>query len=185
MREASTSGARKAPTFAAVYAEHAGGVYASAFRVLGRAADAEDVVQDVFLRFWQSPDRFDAARGPLGAFLRLMARSRALDVWRADHAAMRAKDRLELGAARDEVRLDERPGDAAELHEQRRTVQEALRRLPPEQREAVVLSYWGGLSGRELAERSGLAFGTARSRIRLGVEKLRGDAELANARQAA
>jgi RNA polymerase sigma-70 factor (ECF subfamily) len=185
MREASTSGAREAPTFAAVYEEHAGGVYASAFRVLGRAADAEDVVQDVFLRFWQSPDRFDAARGPLGAFLRLMARSRALDVWRADHAAMRAKDRLELGAARDEVRLDERPGDAAELHEQQRTVQEALCRLPPEQREAVVLAYWGGLSGRELAERSGLAFGTARSRIRLGVEKLRTDAALADARRAA
>jgi RNA polymerase sigma-70 factor (ECF subfamily) len=184
MREASTPGAREAPTahdFDAVYQQHARGVYASAFRVLGKAADAEDVVQEVFLRFWQSPDRFDPARGPLGAFLRLMARSRALDLWRAEHAAMRAKDRLELGAAHEEVRLEERPDDAAELREQRRAVQGALRRLPPEQREAVVLAYWGGLSGRELAERAGLAFGTARSRIRLGVEKLRADEALADA----
>ena len=165
--------ASEAGSFADIYEEHVKGVYSSAFRVLGRAADAEDVTQDVFLRLWQSPGMFDPERSPIGAFLRLMARSRALDVWRQEQAGGRARERLENRSMRDDVRRDERPEEAAELDEQRRTVLDAVKRLPPEQREAVALAYWGGLSGRELAARSGLPFGTARSRVRLAVEKLR------------
>jgi RNA polymerase sigma-70 factor (ECF subfamily) len=160
-------------------------VYSTALRVLGRAADAEDVTQDVFLRLWQSPGKFDPKRSPIGAFLRLMARSRALDLWRQDQAAGRARDRLEHRSMRDDVGRDDRPDEAAELDEQRRLVREALRRLPPEQREALVLAYWGGLTGRELAAHSGLPFGTARSRVRLGLEKLRADEDLVPEREAA
>ena len=102
-------------SFADIYEEHARGVYSSAFRVLGRAADAEDVTQDVFLRLWQSPKVFDPNRSPIGAFLRLMARSRALDVWRQEQAGARARERLEIRSRRDDVRREERPEDAAEL----------------------------------------------------------------------
>jgi RNA polymerase sigma-70 factor, ECF subfamily len=175
----------EAGSFADIYEEHARGVYSTALRVLGKAADAEDVTQDVFLRLWQSPGLFDPSRSPIGAFLRLMARSRALDLWRQDQAASRARDRLEHRSLRDDVGRDDRPDEAAELDEQRRLVREALRRLPPEQREALVLAYWGGLTGRELAAHSGLPFGTARSRVRLGLEKLRADQGLVPEREAA
>ena len=171
--------------FNAIYDAHAKGVYSTALRILGRPSDAEDVTQDVFLRFWQSPERFDASRSPVGAFLRLMARSRALDLWRHDHASARARDRLEQRSARDDVHRDERPDEAVEAAEQRETVVDALRRLPADQREAVVLAYWGGMTGREVASEAGVPFGTARSRIRLGIEKLRGDEAFAPSSEAA
>ena len=84
------------------YDEHARGAYRAAYRVLGNAAQAQDVVQDVFLKLWRQPEKFDARRGELGSYLRLMARSRALDLWREGQAAGRASDRLKLGVAREE-----------------------------------------------------------------------------------
>src|SRR3712207_3818056 len=81
-------------TFSAVYDQHSAAVYGTALRVLGNQAQAQDVAQDVFLRLWRNPRRFDERRGELGPYLRLMARSRALDVWRDGQAAGRASDRL-------------------------------------------------------------------------------------------
>jgi RNA polymerase sigma-70 factor (ECF subfamily) len=159
--------------FERAYDEHARGAYRAAFRVLGNAAQAQDVVQDVFLKLWREPGKFDARRGELGSYLRLMARSRALDTWREGQAAGRASDRLKLGVARDEGRADERPAVAAEHEAQRRTVRDALHGLPLVQREAVVLAYWGGLTADQIARRSNVPLGTAKSRIRLGLARLR------------
>src|SRR5919206_619359 len=88
-------------TFARVYDEHGPAVYGAALRVLGNPAAAQDVAQDVFLRLWRRPRAFDARRGDLGAYLRLMARSRALDLWRSAQASGRANDRLKIAAGRD------------------------------------------------------------------------------------
>src|SRR3954470_331941 len=87
--------------FARVYDEHQRGVHAAAYRILGNAAQAQDVTQDVFLRVWRNPQKFDARRGELGSYLRLMARSRALDLWREAQAAGRASDPLAGGTAED------------------------------------------------------------------------------------
>src|SRR3954447_1974340 len=87
--------------FAHVYDEHCRTVYAVAQRVLGDHALAGDVVQDVFLRLWRRPERFDAARGDLGTYLRLMARSRAVDLWREGQSRGRATDRLKLVTGED------------------------------------------------------------------------------------
>src|SRR3954470_3008423 len=96
--------------FAAEYRRHERSVYAAAFRILGNQAQAQDVVQDVFLRLWRRPRTFDATRGELGPYLRMMARSRALDVWREGQAAGRASDRLKVVVAQAEPRDDaERP----------------------------------------------------------------------------
>src|SRR4051812_50178017 len=73
-------------TFARMYDDHAPAVYGAALRVLGNPAAAQDVAQDVFLRLWRRPGAFDPRRGDLGAYLRLMARSRALDLWRTAQA---------------------------------------------------------------------------------------------------
>jgi RNA polymerase sigma-70 factor, ECF subfamily len=169
------------PAFASVYAAHRPGVYATALRVIGRPAEAEDVTQEVFVRFWRSPERFDPRRGELGSYLRLMARSRSLDLLRHEQADGRAHDRLRAVSGRDEVPMHESPSSVAEHQEQRSVLRDALRRLPLEQREALVLAYWGGLSAREVAAAAKVPFGTARSRMRLGLEKLRADAAVADA----
>jgi RNA polymerase sigma-70 factor (ECF subfamily) len=164
--------------FGRVYDEHSRVVYAAAFRILGNQAQAQDVVQDVFLRLWRRPRTFDATRGELGPYLRMMARSRALDVWREGQAAGRASDRLKVVVAQAEPRDDaERPSVQAERHEEGETVRAAVRRLPDAQREAVVMAYWGGLTADEIARRIEVPLGTAKSRIRLGLEKLRAEAQ--------
>ena len=159
--------------FQRVYDEQSRGVYAAAFRILGNAAQAQDVVQDVFLRVWRHPEKFDARRGDIGSYLRVMARSRAVDVWREGQAAGRAGDRLEVAVGHQEPRADDRPAEATERAAARRVVREQLRELPGPQREALVLAYWGGLTADEIARRSEVPLGTAKSRIRLGMARLR------------
>src|SRR5215217_5910009 len=95
--------------FQQAYDEHSRGAYAAALRILGNPAQAQDVVQDVFLRVWRRPRAFDARRGELGSYLRLMARSRALDLWREGQAAGRASDRLKLAVAREPRDERDRP----------------------------------------------------------------------------
>jgi RNA polymerase sigma-70 factor, ECF subfamily len=162
-------------TFSRIYDTYSRSVYGAALRILGDSAQAQDVTQDVFLRLWRRPDRFDAARGELGAYLRVMARSRALDLYRESQAAGRARNRLETVVAQAEPHVDDRPLAAVERRAERDTLVEALRRLPDPQREALVLAYWGGLTADEIARRVGVPLGTAKSRIRLGVTRLRGE----------
>jgi RNA polymerase sigma-70 factor (ECF subfamily) len=106
----------------------------------------------------------------------MMARSRALDLWRESQAAGRASDRLKLVVAQEPARDEaDRPSAQAELREDGATVRAAVRRLPDAQREAVVMAYWGGLTADEIARRIEVPLGTAKSRIRLGLEKLRAE----------
>src|SRR3954447_20413468 len=122
--------------FSRVYDEHHRSVYAAALRVLGDHTQALDVVQDVFLRLWRRPEAFNAARGDVGTYLRMMARSRAVDVWREGQARGRMGDRLKVvvGAA---PPRDERPEHVLERANDREHVRDALRALPPAQREAL------------------------------------------------
>jgi len=135
--------------------------------VLGDSARAQDVVQDVFLRLWRRPEAFDMRRGALGPYLRVMARSRALDMHREHRASERIADRLRLRTERVEAAPDPR------LAPEREDLRIALRELPDGQREAVVLTYWGGLTAEEVARHAGVPLGTAKSRVRLGVMRLR------------
>ena len=165
-------------TFEEMYRRHWRGVFGAAYRVLGRVAEADDVAQEVFTRHWRDPRRFDARRGELGSYLRLMARSRALDLWRREHAAQRARDRLALLSVSEEVPTADRPLEAAAQRGLRAPIREAMRKLPELQREALVLAYWGGLTADEIARHAGVPLGTAKSRIRMGLDRLRDDDEL-------
>src|SRR3954469_18823059 len=89
---------RDVPAFERLYDEHSVTVYRIALRVLGNSTQAQDVVQDVFLRLWRQPERFDGGRGTLGNYLRLLARSRALDLWREAQVAGRARERMKTVA---------------------------------------------------------------------------------------
>jgi RNA polymerase sigma-70 factor (ECF subfamily) len=159
--------------FSRVYDEHHRAVHAAAHRVLGDHAQAADVVQDVFLRLWRRPGAFDPARGDVGTYLRLMARSRAVDLWREGDSRGRATERLKIAVAEDPPHAGDRPDEETERSADRALVQEALRDLPPAQREALVLAYWAGLTAEQIASRERIPLGTAKSRLRLGLVKLR------------
>jgi RNA polymerase sigma-70 factor (ECF subfamily) len=159
--------------FNTLYHEHARAVYASALSVLRDPGRAEDVTQEVFLKLWRNPKRFDPSRGSLGPYLRLMARSRALDVWRSERSGERAVERAGILAGHDVAPDHERPDSAAEQDSERSRMIAALRRLPAAQAEAVFLRYFGDLGAAEIAQRAGVPVGTAKGRIRIGLEKLR------------
>ncbi|MDQ3435502.1 MAG: sigma-70 family RNA polymerase sigma factor [Actinomycetota bacterium] len=164
--------------FDRAYREHAPAMLTAANRVLRDPAAAEDVVQDVFMHLWRKPDGFDPARGSIASYLTMMARSRALDRWRTRAARDAAVER-----SAQQVRL-ERPvsEDAAEpvlRMDGRRRVLHALDALPGDQREAVLLAFGKGLTAREIATVADVPLGTAKSRVRLGLQKAR--AELATA----
>lgn len=159
--------------FTRVYAQHRFRVHAAALRIARDPVVAQDVTQDVFERIWREPGRFDGHRGELGSYLCLMARSRALDLWREAQAAGRAGDRLRGVASNEETRVEERPAHAAERSAHGAEIRAALRRLPEPQREALLLTCWGGLTADEVARRVGVPLGTAKSRIRLAMGRLR------------
>ncbi len=161
-----------ASEFSAAYDAHRARAFSSAVRVLGDPAAAEDVVQDVFLALWRKPDLFDPERGSLAGYVAMMARSRAVDRMRTQTAARSAVERL---GYRDEARpgTDDGPIEAAVRRDERGRVLAAVAELPPRQREAVLLAFGKGLSAAEIAEASGVPLGTAKSRLRLGLQKAR------------
>lgn len=168
--------------FELAYRTHARRVAAAARRVLGDPVAAEDVAQEVFMRLWERPQLYDAARGSLAAFLSVMARSRALDRHRAESAHERARGRLaDVEALRP---VEEEPASARlERSAERERLQHALLMLPKAQRETVALVYGHELNSAQVARLTGVGRATARSRLRLGLGKLR--TELASERQAA
>lgn len=163
--------------FAQAYAELAPTAASAAAAVLapaGRRGDVEDVVHDVFIRLWGDPQRFDPARGPLGAYVRLIARSRALDLLRSGQAAGRATDRI--AAAPPALPADPVVSEA-ERHEVRAALLRAMAGLPLPQREAIAMACWGDLTANQIADRSGLPLGTVKGRIRLGLARMRAELE--------
>ena len=162
--------------FARIYDEHAADVVRAAARVLGDPALAEDVAQEVFLSVWRGC-RHDPARGPLGPYLRLMARSRALDLWRRNLVAERVTDRLKQRALLEQSAADE-PSQALVRAAERERARRAVRTLPAPQRQAIGLTYWGGLTTQQAADAAGVPLGTVKSRVRLALHKLAQDPDM-------
>lgn len=143
-------------------------VYGLARRVVGDAAAAEDVVQEVFTWLWTHPDRFDPARGSLRAFLGIQAQRRAIDTVRSS-----VRRAAREGRHHDvDVPEPSSPGAEVEAAAVSAAVRDAIGRLPVEQREVVELAYFGGYTQRELASLLGIPEGTAKSRLRLAQSKL-------------
>ena len=157
--------------FSNAYRTHSSRAFSAAFRVLGDVAAAEDVVQDVFVTLWRNPDKFDPKRGSLPGYVAMMARSRAVDRMRSRQARDSAVERLGRRDERDAV--SESPADAVLRRDEGTRALSALADLPAAQREAVLLAYGRDLSAAELAETSGVPLGTAKSRLRLGLQKAR------------
>jgi RNA polymerase sigma-70 factor (ECF subfamily) len=156
------------------YRSHSRRVRAAAQRVLTDAGAAEDVTQEVFLRLWLRPELFDARRGSLAAFLCVMARSRALDRLRSEGALDRARLRLAQHRAI-EPRTAPDPVAEIERRDEREELRLAMLRLPEAQREALTLAYGSEMNSVEIARLTHVGRATARSRLRLGLGKLRAD----------
>jgi RNA polymerase sigma-70 factor (ECF subfamily) len=161
--------------FDEAYRAHQRRVRAAAQRVVADAGAAEDVTQEVFLKLWQRPELFDSRRGSLAAFLCVMARSRALDRLRAEGALDRARGRLAEHFAVLEPVTSEEPVAALVRRDERDELRGALLRLPAAQREALTLAYGREMNSVEIARRTHVGRATARSRLRLGIGKLRAD----------
>ena len=151
-------------------------LYAVAFRVTGEKADAEEVVMEAFAQAWREASRFDAMRGSAAAWLTMMARSRALDLVRSRARRTRITD----SAAQNDVSASPAmsqgfrpPGSALEADERRTAVATALQGLSAPQRQALELAYFEGLSQSEIAEQLREPLGTIKTRMRLGMQKLR------------
>lgn len=153
-------------------------VYALALAIVREPADAEEVVVDAFGQAWRSAASFDAARGSVGAWLATIARTRALDSVRSRGRRARAHERAALlsdnGVAAPIATTGSDPSRAVELGDARRLVSQALAVLSSPQRVAIELAYFEGLSQSEIAERLSEPLGTIKTRIRAGMEKLRG-----------
>jgi RNA polymerase sigma-70 factor (ECF subfamily) len=142
--------------------------YGLALRILRDEALAQDAVQEAFLAIWRSADRFLAERAKASTWILTLVHRRAVDLVRREDR--RRGEPLESAA---EPVAPETTEDEATTGFERRVVQEALRRLTPEQREALELGYYGGLTQTELAERLGLPLGTIKSRMFTGLSRLR------------
>ncbi|HEX8168951.1 MAG TPA: sigma-70 family RNA polymerase sigma factor [Thermoanaerobaculia bacterium] len=160
-----------ASAFEALYDRHSSTVYALLLRILGNADDAQEVLQETFVKAWTSAKMFDAVRGSEVAWLISIARSRGIDRLRA----RRVRNEREDEAGRElSVRTAhaERP-DQAVQSEERTAVRSALAELPDAQRQALELAYFEGLSQSEIAAKLNQPLGTVKTRMQLGMKKLR------------
>ncbi len=166
-------GEKDADAFEVFYDRHGGVAFSLAYRIVGERGAAEDVVQEAFISIWRSGARYDAARGSVRSWMLGIVRNRGIDFLRSK--AGRAP-KLDFD---DDSVLEHRP--AKELTEtealRRETAREmrgALGELPGDQSKVIELAYFGGFSHSEIAAMLGVPLGTVKGRMRLGLEKIRG-----------
>jgi RNA polymerase sigma-70 factor (ECF subfamily) len=154
---------------AEAYRRHGGAVFGLAKRVLANPTDAEDVTQEVFLRLWNQPDRFDPARGSLRSFLLAQAHGRAVDAVRSSSSRRAREVRDALRTAESPYDMQREVWDMAVADQ----VSNAMGDLPEEERRAIELAYFDGHTYREVAQLLDQPEGTVKSRIRNGMRRMR------------
>jgi RNA polymerase sigma-70 factor, ECF subfamily len=153
-----------------LYSRFASRIYGLGIVMLGNEAAAQDLVQDTFLKLWRGADRFDAGRGKLESWVLLVARSLAIDALR--RRVLEARVRASTAAEREES-PEPALEEVAETHDLAARARAAMAALSPEQRAALELAYFGGKTSAEVAELEGIPVGTAKTRIRSALLKLR------------
>jgi len=156
---------------AEAYRRHAGAAFGLACRLLNDRSVAEEVLQEVFLRLWNRPERFDAERGSLRSYLLAQTHGRSVDILRSDTSRRRREERdaRESPAVSDDIEREVVDMTVAEQ------VKGAVAALPTDEREAVELAYFGGHTYRQVAVLLGAPEGTVKSRIRSGLRRMRSE----------
>lgn len=162
---------RDESALAALYDESSQLAYTIALRILQDEADAAEVVLDVYKQVWDAAARFDEQRGSAAAWIVILPRSRAMDRRRSRAARMRTAVQVE--ELHDVIARQPTPESLAIASQSRRSVMRALEAVPLEQRQALELAFFAGLSHSEIADQLGEPLGTVKTRIRLAVGRLR------------
>ena len=144
-------------------------IFSFAYRVLGNDASAQDIVQEVFLTLWRDADRYDPARGAVSSWLLTMARFKAIDLLRRETGPRRRTVEADLSSEPSDVDVHEE----AWTRERGARARVALAELSDAQREAVMLAFFSGMTHEEVAEALSIPLGTAKTRIRGGLLRLR------------
>jgi RNA polymerase sigma-70 factor (ECF subfamily) len=163
--------ARHEPALGVLYDRYIRLIFSVALRITGDRQTAEEVVQDVFQNVWVSAPGYQANAGSLSSWLLGITRHRAIDATRSKRE--RARNREQTLDVTFASATGAGPEDEVDLRLQREAVREALAELPTSQRQAIELAYYGGLTGAEIADRLGEPVGTIKTRLRLGLMKLR------------
>lgn len=158
---------------AELYDRYARILYSVAFRSLRSAEESEEVVLDVFAQVWRTAARYDAAKGRVDGWLFMMARSRVLDRLRSLQRTTKVTLASENLAEIQTITTGVDPIENVLISERRDRVLAALSQLPEEQRQVIELAYYKGLTQSEIAAQTNLSLGTVKTRIRLGLSKLR------------
>jgi len=166
--------AGEAPALEALYDRYVRQCFGLALRIVGDAALAEEVVQEVFLKLWTQPEKYASHKGKFVSWLLSLVHHRCIDELRRRSRTEIALDDEETGRAlRTKPDPAPEPGDQVWVMEQQRAVREALAQIPQNQRQVLELAYFRGLSHSEIAEKLGQPLGTVKTRIRLGMQSLR------------
>lgn len=165
-------GQRDQGALSKLYDRYARVIYAVAYKSLNSTEEAEEVVLDVFTQVWQIAAHYDAQKARVDTWLFMLTRSRILDRLRKLQRTAR-KTTASLTAHRQSLMQTDDPVEEAVIAERRSRMQAALGQLPQEQRQLIALAYYQGLSHREIAAQTSLPLGTVKTRIRLGLTKLR------------
>jgi len=162
----------QARAFETIYERHCGAAFSLAYRMCGKRALAEDVAQEAFLSIWRSGGRYDRARGSVRTWVLGIVHNRAIDALRRSvvHERRRASDE----GIEERFEARERTEVEAARREEANTIRGMLDTLPEEQSLVIELAYFGGFTHSEIAEMLGAPIGTVKGRMRLGLEKLRG-----------
>jgi len=162
----------EARAFETIYERHCGAAFSLAYRMCGSRALAEDVAQEAFLSIWRAGGRYDRARGSVRTWVLGIVHNRAIDALRRTvvHERRRASDE----GIEERFEARERTEVEAARREEAETIRGMLDALPADQSRVIELAYFGGFTHSEIAEMLGAPIGTVKGRMRLGLEKLRG-----------
>ena len=161
----------EAGAFEVIFDRHSDAAFSLAYRMCGRRAMAEDVVQEAFLSLWRSGGRYDRRRGSVRTWILGVVHNRAIDAFRRG-VTREGRNVSDEGLAEQLPAREHTEGEVVRRDEATR-VRRVLGELPPEQRQVIELAYFGGFSHSEISEMLALPAGTVKGRMRLGLTKLR------------
>jgi RNA polymerase sigma-70 factor, ECF subfamily len=162
----------EASAFEVVYDRHASAAFSLAYRMCGARQLAEEVVQEAFLSIWRSGARYDRRRGSVRTWILGITHHRAIDALR--RGVVQDRHRASDEGIAERFEAEERTDVEVARREEALEVRGALHELPQEQRRAIELAYYGGFTQSEIADMLGVPIGTVKGRMRLGMEKMRG-----------
>jgi RNA polymerase sigma-70 factor, ECF subfamily len=158
--------------FEVVFDRHADAAFSLAYRMCGRRAMAEDVVQEAFLSLWRSGARYDRGRGSVRSWVLSVVHNRAIDAFRRE--SVRTSRDVHDETAAERVPADQLTDVEVARRDEASQVRDALGELPPDQRQVIELAFFGGFTHSQIAEMLKLPAGTVKGRMRLGLMKMRG-----------